>query len=166
MSTALPSTSLKKKRRHVTQRGDGRSGKKNPAVAGARMHPPGLAGSRPPVSGEAEWLSRPSTPEGQGISPQQVPISSCQPPLWLPPWPRASYLQKINGRGRGHVHLRGPAVLPTIERVAVLLGDLRASSLGPRLEANRSDKTHRDVHFAFSHLDGQARTPGCGTPGW
>lgn len=57
----------------------------------ASAHPRGLAGSRPLVSGGAEWLSRPSGPEGQGGAPPFHPPTVCNlllsTTIMVTPWP-------------------------------------------------------------------------------
>lgn len=57
------------------------------------------------------------------------------------PWPQASYLQKINGRGRSHVRLRGGAALPAVELVAGLVR--RGESQQPQDAAHTSAAGNR-----------------------
>lgn len=78
------------------------------------------------MSGGAEWLSGLSRPEGQGDVPPTVSNLLLSTTIMVTPWPQASYLQKINGGGRGHVCLWRFGGLPSIELVAALLEDLRA----------------------------------------
>lgn len=58
----------------------------------ARLHLQGQAGSRPLVSGGAEWLSRSRWPEGQGHVPPTVSNLLLSAIIMVTPWPEASYL--------------------------------------------------------------------------
>lgn len=96
-----------------------------------------------------EGLSGSAGPAGQkgsGMSPQQFPISSCQPPLWLPHGPRASYLRKINECGRSRVCLWRFVVLPNIELVAVLLEERRVWAVSVEVVWDRRACT---LHFGL-----------------
>lgn len=68
--------------------------------------------------------------------------------IMVTPWPQASYLQKINGRGRSHVRLRGGVALPAVELVAgfVRRGESQqpqdaahTSAAGNRSRSNQTD---------------------------
>lgn len=75
------------------------------------------------------------------------------------PWPQASYLQKINGRGRSHVRLRGGAALPAVELVAGLVrrgesqqpqDTAHMSAAGNRSRSNQTDLPLCLPAFAFA----------------
>lgn len=85
----------------------------------------GGAGDSPPHS---QHRHRPHPPTGSNLL-----LSSS---IMVTPWPQASYLQKINGRGRSHVRLRGGTALPAVELVAGLVR--RGESQQPQDAAHTS----------------------------
>lgn len=95
---AVSSTSLREKGDMLLSGATDDQEKEPRGWRGASLYPRGLAGSRPLVS--RKGLSGPAGPAGQkgrGMSPPTVSNLLLSTMIMVTPWPRASYLQKING---------------------------------------------------------------------
>lgn len=138
MSSPGSRAGLREKRNMLLSGGDGvRAGlgreQKEPqgGQVPGRIHGPGrLSPPWCPEGGGAEWPSVPSRPEGQEDVPPTASnlllSTTIMLPLTAPGLIFGDDKRPSSKRGRGHVCMWRFGLLPNIELVAVLLGDLRA----------------------------------------
>lgn len=131
------------------RRATGKERTEDESSSPARISPPGvwrIRVTQQQASGAGD--THPSTPTHPPTGSNLLLSSS----IMVTPWPQASYLQKINSRGRSHVRLGGGAALPTAALVAELVrggesqreparASERRSAGGNRSRSNQTDLT-------------------------